>query len=79
MQPQLLVEATGERRGACIRRLPYTEWTANHYVSIHNNPPGVETERPAIVANHYGAGRTVYFGPQVGAMYATASYWEVAS
>jgi hypothetical protein len=77
MQPQTLVEAVDGAEALGHVVFPYTEWQPDRYISIHNNPPGIETERPAIVANHYGAGRAVYFGPQVGTMYCTASYWEV--
>ena len=76
MKPQLLVEATGAAQGLANIVFPYVEPTPDRYVSIHNNPPGVETDRPAIVANTYGRGRTVYFASQIGTMYATASYWE---
>lgn len=77
MKPQLLVEAVdgAETLGYVI--FPYIEWSPEHVVSIHNNPPGVETGRPAIVANKHGRGRAVYFSAQVGAMYATSSYWEI--
>jgi hypothetical protein len=76
MQTQALVEATGAAETLGHIVFPYSEWTPDHYVSIHNNPPGVETERPAIVAHRYGTGRAVYFSAQLGAIYATASYWE---
>jgi hypothetical protein len=33
-----------------------------HFASIHNNPPGVYTGRPALVANRFGAGRAIYAG-----------------
>lgn len=77
MQRQLLVEAVGSAEKLGFVVYPYVEWTPDRYVSIHNNPPAIETGCPAIVANTYGKGRTVYFSAQVGAMYATASYWEV--
>jgi uncharacterized membrane protein len=76
MQRQLLVEATDGAETLGYVVYPYTEWTPNRYVSIHNNPPGVETDRPAIVAHTFGKGRAVYFSAQVGAMYAMSSYWE---
>ncbi len=76
MAQQLLVEATGDATALGYIVYPYTEWTLDRYVSIHNNPPGVETARPAIVANAYGKGRTVYFASQIGAMVANWSYWE---
>jgi uncharacterized membrane protein len=76
MQRQLLVETTDGAEALGYVVYPYTEWTPNRYVSIHNNPPGVETDRPAIVAHTFGKGRAVYFSAQVGAMYAMSSYWE---
>lgn len=76
MRPQLLVETRpgAEVLGRVV--FPYIEPTPDRYVSIHNNPPGIETDRPAVVANTFGRGRAVYFSAQIGAMYATASYWE---
>ena len=76
MAQQMLVEATGDAEALGYIVYPYTEWTPDRYVSIHNNPPGIETDRPAIVANEYGAGRAVYFASQIGAMVANWSYWE---
>jgi hypothetical protein len=77
MLRQALVETTAEAEALGFVVYPYTEWQPDRYVSIHNNPPGIETGRPAITANRYGQGRAVYFSAQVGAMYATSSYWEV--
>ena len=75
-RPQLLVETLDGVDELAHIVYPYVEPTPDHYVSIHNNPPGVETGRPAIVAHPFGKGRAVYFASQIGAMYATASYWE---
>ena len=75
-RPQLLVEALPGAEEIGFIVYPYIEPTPDHYVSIHNNPPGVETNLPAIVAHRFGQGRAVYFASQIGAMYATASYWE---
>jgi len=76
MQKQTLVEATGASETLAHVVFPYTEWKPDRYTSIHNNPPGVMTSRPAILANAHGKGRAVYFSAQIGLMYATASYWE---
>jgi hypothetical protein len=77
MVRQTLVEATGSAERLANVVFPYTEWMPNRFVSIHNNPPGVMTDRPAILANTYGKGRAVYFSAQVGTMYTTAGYWEI--
>ena len=77
MSKQTMVESDGKSESLASILFPYIEWTPNRYVSIHNNPPGVKTDRPAILVNQYCQGRAVYFSPQVGAMYATASYWEI--
>jgi hypothetical protein len=41
--------------------LPYTdpaEW--ERFASIHSNPPGIHTDRPAIVRNRFGKGQAIY-------------------
>jgi hypothetical protein len=41
--------------------LPYTNPAdPEHYASVHNNPPGIWTEAPAIVHNLYGRGQAIY-------------------
>ena len=40
--------------------LPYTVQSELKYASIHSNPPGVETEIPAIVVKSYGKGRVIW-------------------
>lgn len=75
-RPQLLIEALAGTAELGHIVYPYIEPAPDRYISIHNNPPGIETDRPAIVANRFGQGRTVYFASQIGAMYATSSYWE---
>jgi hypothetical protein len=58
---QLIVR---EREGAEVLgrvALPYTDPADPHrFASIHNNPPGVRTEHPAILLNRFGEGRTIY-------------------
>jgi uncharacterized membrane protein len=75
-RPQLLIEALDGAEELAHIVYPYVEPAPDHYISIHNNPPGVETSCPAIVAHRFGQGRAVYFASQIGAMYATSSYWE---
>ncbi|MBM3475035.1 MAG: hypothetical protein FJX75_17370 [Armatimonadetes bacterium] len=59
--PQLIVQM---RKGAEVLgrlALPYTDPADPHrFASIHNNPPGVRTEHPAIVLNGFGEGRSIY-------------------
>lgn len=41
--------------------LPYTDPAdPHHFASIHNNPPGLWTDHPAIVLNRFGAGKAIY-------------------
>jgi hypothetical protein len=41
--------------------LPYTDPAdPTRFASIHNNPPGVPTDHPAIVLNHFGQGKAIY-------------------
>ena len=39
---------------------PYTESTAQEFVSIHSDPPGVATDIPAVVVKKYGKGTVVW-------------------
>lgn len=41
--------------------LPFTDPDDNStFVSIHSNPPGIETEMPAIIETKYGKGKVIY-------------------
>jgi hypothetical protein len=41
--------------------LPYTDPAdPTRYASIHSNPPGLPTENPGVVLNHFGAGKALY-------------------
>ncbi len=41
--------------------LPYTDPADPHrFSSIHNNPPGKHTDRPALVLNRFGQGQAIY-------------------
>jgi hypothetical protein len=60
-EPQMLIEATA---GAVVLGklvLPYTDPSDPvRFASIHNNPPGIQTDHPAIVMNYFGKGQVVY-------------------
>ncbi len=41
--------------------LPYTDpKDTNRYASIHSNPPGINTDYPAVVLNQFGKGKVIY-------------------
>ncbi|MFC1713992.1 beta-galactosidase trimerization domain-containing protein [Candidatus Poribacteria bacterium] len=41
--------------------LPYSDPADPiHYASIHNNPPGIKTDHPAVILNEFGAGKAIY-------------------
>ena len=41
--------------------LPYTDPAdTTQYASIHSNPPGIDTNYPAVVFNQYGKGKVIY-------------------
>ena len=58
---QLIVEA---KPGAGVLgkvTLPYTDPADPiHFASIHNNPPGIHTDYPAVVLNSFGVGKALY-------------------
>lgn len=59
--PQLLIQVPkgAEVLGRLV--LPYTDPAdPHHFASIHNNPPGVRTEHPAIVLSEFGSGHCIY-------------------
>jgi hypothetical protein len=58
---QLLLEAKPGVKVLGELVLPYTDPADPfHFASIHNNPPGIRTGRPAIVLNHFGQGQAMY-------------------
>jgi len=40
--------------------LPYTDPRGSRYASILTDPPGIDTDNPALVRNHYGEGEAIY-------------------
>lgn len=58
---QIMVKARPGAKVLGTLALPYTDPAdPARFASIHNNPPGVYTDRPAIVFNEFGAGRAIY-------------------
>lgn len=58
-QLRLRARAGAQTLGTLV--LPYTDPAdPTRYSSVHNNPPGIWTEQPAVVLQHYGAGRAIY-------------------
>lgn len=58
---QIKIEARpgAEVLGTLVR--PFTDpHDAEHYASIHSNPPGVWTEKPAVVVHRFGRGTVIY-------------------
>lgn len=39
---------------------PYTRFNETRFASIHSNPPGIATDKPAITVNNYGKGRVIW-------------------
>lgn len=63
---QPMLEARVETTVLATLGLPYTDPDdPHHYASIHNNPPGVLTESPAIVQHSFGQGECIYTAPDV--------------
>jgi len=57
---QLLVEARSGAEVLATLTRPYTDPRGSRYASILTDPPGIKTEYPALVLNHYGKGRVMY-------------------
>jgi hypothetical protein len=58
---QVIVEACPDAEILGTVVLPYTDPADPiRFASIHNNPPGIYTDHPAIVLNHCGEGRAMY-------------------
>ncbi|MGQ9607869.1 MAG: beta-galactosidase trimerization domain-containing protein [bacterium] len=58
---QLIVEAKPGAKVLGKTLLPYfMPGDPIYFASIHNNPPGVFTNNPAITLNHFGAGKVIY-------------------
>jgi hypothetical protein len=58
---QLIIQASPDAEILGELVLPYTDPADPvHFASIHNNPPGIYTGCPAIIANSFGQGRILY-------------------
>jgi hypothetical protein len=58
---QVQVDNPGDNTVLATITLPYTDPADSHiFASIHSNPPGVNTERPAIVSGQFGKGKVVW-------------------
>ena len=58
---QVIVNAKPDARVLGTLVLPYTDPAdPTRFSSIHNNPPGIYTDHPAIVLNHFGKGKAIY-------------------
>jgi hypothetical protein len=57
---QVQVAADDEAQVLATVTLPYTDPRGTRYASILTNPPGIETDYPAIVLNRYGDGKVLY-------------------
>lgn len=58
---QVMIEAKKDVKVLGKIVLPYTDpKDTNRYASIHSNPPGINTDYPAIVLNQFGKGKAIY-------------------
>jgi hypothetical protein len=58
---QTLAQAGGNAEVLATITLPYTDPADPlHFTSTHNNPPGVATAHPAVVANRFGKGSALW-------------------
>jgi hypothetical protein len=58
---QVVVKARPGAEILATLTLPFTDPADPvHFASIHNNPPGVDTDHPAAVLNRYGQGKAIY-------------------
>jgi len=55
-----ILEGVDERHVLARIKLPYTARTDARFASIHSDPPGVETDIPAVVIKPYGKGRVIW-------------------
>lgn len=58
---QLIVKAKNSTGIFGTIVLPYTDPAdSSKFVSIHSNPPGINTDHPAVVFNNFGKGKVIY-------------------
>ena len=59
-EPQVKVKLNGNAKILATVTLPYTDPKGTRYASILTDPPGIDTDYPAIVLNEYGKGKVIY-------------------
>ena len=58
---QIIVKAHGGAQVLGGMVLPYTDPADPlRFASIHSNPPGIKTDNPAVVFNHFGKGKVIF-------------------
>jgi hypothetical protein len=57
---QVLVKAHAGAEVLATLSRPYTDPTSTQYASILTSPPGIDTEYPALILNHYGKGKVIF-------------------
>lgn len=58
---QIMVEVKKDVKVLGKTVLPYTDpQDTNRYASIHSNPPGINTDYPAVLLNQFGKGKVIY-------------------
>lgn len=55
-----IIEAGADSEILATLTLPYTKPNEIKFAAIHSNPPGIETEHPAVTINNYGKGKVIW-------------------
>jgi len=62
---QHIVEITGSCDVLATITLPYTMTDGNQFSAIHSNPPGINTEMPAIIVKRVGKGKIMWLAASI--------------